>query len=144
MFNIFAELQGSADEDLITAVKNVDTSELLDEAAAFLLNRIRTRYLKEIDPDLVPWTPSLSGIRRRRRGGTGTLFDTGRLFHSIQAGFLGDPEFRTVETDVPYASHHQLGTGKFPRRAFIGFNDEDVDTLNVILQTRLDEMLGNR
>lgn len=110
-------------------IKAIDQVEILDEAEAILLNRTRTRYLAETDPDGIPWRPSWAGIRRRRRGGTGTLFDTGRLFHSIQAYRIGANE-RDIGTDVPYGRKHQLGIGVVTRR-FLGVSEDDRSTIEL-------------
>lgn len=114
---------------------------LLDEAGSFLLNRIRTRYLAELDPTDTPWIPSQAAIERRKHGGTGTLYDTGRLFHSIQLATLGDT--RVISTDVPYGEKHQLGdiSHGILQRMFIGFSDGDVDVLQQLLEKRLGDLI---
>lgn len=109
---------------------------ILDEAGSFLLNRIRTRFLQERDPNNQPWIPSEAAIRRRKKGGTGTLFDTGDLYRSIQLAIINDRQ-RAIGTDVPYGHHHQFGTGKFPQRQFLGFNDDDADVLGKLLMKRI-------
>lgn len=114
---------------------------LLDEAGAFLLNRIRTRYLAEMDPTDTPWIPSQAAIERRRHGGTGTLYDTGRLFHSIQLATVDDT--RVISTDVPYGPQHQLGDPAHGiiQRMYLGFSDGDVDILTQLLEKRLGDLL---
>lgn len=118
---------------------SLDAEEILDEAEAMLLNRVRTRYLAETDPDGVKWEPSLAGLERRAKGGTGTLFDKGTLFHSIQAYETG-PNERTIGTDVPYAPFHQNGEGQV-RRAFLGFSAEDVTLMEGLVLLRIKEAL---
>lgn len=110
--------------------------DLLDEANAIILNRIRTRYLNEVDIENVSWKPSIAGIKRRAAGGTGTLFDTGRLFRSIQLARSNDRE-RVIGTDVPYASHHQFGTRRLPIRSFLGFNNDDVSVVELRFQSMI-------
>jgi hypothetical protein len=65
---------------LSSALGDRFAEDTLDEVGAMLINRIRTRFLSEQDPDGNPWVPSRAAIRRRQRGGTGTLFDTGDCF----------------------------------------------------------------
>jgi len=113
---------------------------ILDEASAFVLNRIRTRFLSEVDPDGKPWIPSAAGIRRKSKGGSGTLFDTGTLFRSIQASGSG-PDTRFIGTDVPYAKHHQIPNTKHIHRPFLGVNDDDARILEGILANRLSAAL---
>ena len=57
--------------DLLTKIdKSLDTVEILDEAQAMLLNRIRDRFLREVSPDEEPWPVSFSAIIRRTGGYT--------------------------------------------------------------------------
>lgn len=124
---------------------------LMDEAVSFLLNRIRTRFLSEVDPDGRPWPPSWAGLKRRGGGyttrngkkytGTGTLFETGRLFRSIQAAGES-PYIRVIGTDVPYAKYHQVPETARVLRQFLGFNDEDAALVERVLQKRLNELLA--
>ena len=62
---------------------DVDVEDFLDAAAATLLARTRRRFLAETDPDGKAWPKSEASIVRRSKGDTGTLFDTGSLFHSL-------------------------------------------------------------
>jgi len=144
--------------DLLPRIKKllelIDTNEILDhEAVPFLLNRIRTRFLAEHNPDNVPWPPSAAAIKRRGGGytwsrgrkwtSTGTLFASGTLFRSIQAG-LGfgdqlDMNTRVIGTDDPVGVFHQFGTTKLPIRAFLGFNDDDANVLEKLLMANLQE-----
>jgi phage virion morphogenesis protein len=121
---------------------NTVTEALLDEAGSFLLNRIRTRYLRETDPTGTPWVPSKAAIERRKRGGTGTLFDTGKLFHSIQLAKLDNE--RIIGTDVEYGPVHQYGDPEqgIVQRMFLGFADpDDTDILAELLNRRLGQLV---
>lgn len=117
-------------------LKVLQPEKMLDEAGALLLNRMRRRFLAETDPFGNKWIPSQSSIRRRKRGGTGTLFATGRLFHSIQLAGTG-PNQRFIGSDVMYGKHHQYGTPKLPVRMFLGFNDADATAVEALLRRRL-------
>lgn len=128
-------------DNLKKILQALDSTVMLDEAGALLLNRIRTRFLAETDPFGVKWIPSQAAIRRRKKKGTGTLFRSGRLFHSIQLAGSG-PNERVIKTDVPYGKHHQFGTPKLPVRMFLGFNDPDARAVERLLQLRLNKILG--
>lgn len=119
----------------------LDIPGLLDELGAAMLARTRARFLQQVDPDGVPWIPSLSAIRRALHGnGGGTLYDTGTLFHSIQL-FLVDPNTRGIGTDVPYAIKHQEGQDGNVRRVFLGFGDSDTAAAHQITNDRIARIL---
>lgn len=118
----------------------LEISGILDEVSAALLAKTRERFLKQVDPDGVPWVPSFAAIRRALHGsGGGTLFDTGRLFHSIQL-YLIDENTRAIGTDVPYASKHQNGEDGMVKRVFLGFGEEDSKTAEQIMVTRFKKL----
>lgn len=119
-----------------------DVNQILDEASAILLSRIRRHFLEEVDPDGNSWTVSKAALKRANSGrGGGTLFDTGRLFHSIQlAG--GDANSRYIGTDVPYGIYHQLGSGIGNiARVFLGFGDEDAAVATQLVIKRFENAL---
>ena len=124
-----AELEATLDS-LSSALK---VRDILDESAAVLLNRIRDRFLDETDPDGNRWIPSRASMMR---SGGGTLFDTGRLFHSIQLYADGE-DSRAIGTDVPYGVFHQFGTARLPKRQFLGFNDEDATVVEQLIIKRV-------
>jgi phage gpG-like protein len=119
----------------------IEPSNIANEAGAMLLNRIRTRFLQEKDPDGAAWAPSQAAIDRRRKGGTGTLFDTGRLWRSIQ--FAQVPVFGTkvIASDVPYGKYHQFGIGQV-RRVFLGVGVADGVLIERLLERRLQQILA--
>lgn len=122
--------------DLLDGTQIPDQVErAVEESSALILNRIRTRFLKQVDPQEQPWIPSAASFRRAKQGrGGGTLFDTGRLFHSIQLYKTAPFEIH-IGTDVPYGPNHQYGTIKLPQREFLGFSPKDRDlALNVFLK----------
>lgn len=117
----------------------LDTKEILDQGSALLLNRMRTRYLKELDPDGYKWERSKAAEARAKSGrGGGTLYDTGRLFGSIQL-YADTDVSRTIGTDVPYAIYAQDGP---PRRTYLGFGDEDVELMQKFVIKRIAEALN--
>ena len=121
----------------------LDTVKILDEGAAVIYNRMRSRFLIETDPLGAKWPPSQAALRRARSGrGGGTLFDTGKLFRSIQ--LYADSQFtRSIGTNVtsamgyPYAEKHQFGLGGMPQRQFLGFAPEDLDIMKQVIVRRL-------
>ena len=115
----------------------VDPELVLDEAGAILLNRIRSRFLKQVDPDGRPWIQSRAAIRRREKTGReGTLFDKGNLFRSIQLANRG-PLTRGVFTDIPYGRKHQEGLDGMDKRVFLGFGGTDSTIIEKLLVNRL-------
>jgi phage gpG-like protein len=120
----------------------LDVEKILDEGAAVIYNRMRTRFLMEMDPTGVKWVPSQAALRRARSGrGGGTLFDTGRLFRSIQL-FAESRTTRSIGTNVvspqgfPYAQKHQFGIGVV-QRMFLGFHEEDLEMMKQVIVRRI-------
>jgi phage virion morphogenesis protein len=136
------EVDNSGLKDILRKLRAAtDRTEILDEAGAVLLNRIRTRFFREQDPDEVSWIPSKPAIKRRSGGGSGTLFDTGTLFRSIQLAGTG-PNERKISTDVFYGLFHQEGTKFMPQREFLGFNEGDAELVNQLIIKRIQEKLA--
>jgi phage virion morphogenesis protein len=144
MINIAIDL-GAFNKDLEARLHEVlakiDVRTILDEAGAALLNRQRDRFLRQVDPDEVPWWPSDRATMRAKTGRDGgTLFDTGTLFHSIQLHETG-PNDREISTDVPYAHFHQFGTTQpHSLRPFLGFSEEDVTIFEKIVSSHLRDL----
>lgn len=120
----------------------LDTVKILDEGAAVIYNRLRSRFLIETDPMGAKWPPSQAALRRARTGrGGGTLFDTGKLFRSIQL-YAENQNTRAIGTNVtskygfPYAQKHQFGIG-FPQRQFLGFGPDDLDVMKMVILRRI-------
>lgn len=111
----------------------LDPVRLLDQAAAILLNRIRTRYLQQVDSAGAPWLQSEAAKIRASKGvGGGTLFDTGTLFRSIQL-YAEGPTSRAIGTDVPYGIFHNFGTPLLPIREFLAFGESDLGVVQQFL-----------
>lgn len=124
--------------------KALNQTEILDEGSALLLSRLRRRFLQQKDPEGKDWIPSKAALKRKAKGrGGGTLFDTGRLFHSIQLARSTESE-RFIGSDVFYGVYHNEGRPQhgLPRREFMGFGENDVDTMRRLIINRLRENLS--
>jgi phage gpG-like protein len=139
MIELGIERTGTIDAVLSKLELALDSTLILDEAGALLLNRIRTRFLAETSTDGSKWLPSKAAIKRRANGGTGTLFQTGRLFRSIQLSGSGADQ-REISTDVPYAAYHNFGLGQV-KREFIGASAEDGLLIERLVMLRVSEAL---
>lgn len=128
----------------LQSVADVDLEPALDQAAAFILSRIRKRFLKTRAPSGEIWKESQAARNRAagigpHAGGGKTLFASGKLFHSIQL-FQKSTGVRTLGTDVtnakgfPYGAFHQL---RGEHRVFIGMNQEDMDIVTQFIVKRV-------
>ena len=114
--------------------------EILDEIEALMLNLVRTRFLAQTAPDGSKWPVSRAAIRRQHSGRDGgTLFDTGTLFHSIQA-YAHPPSERIIGTDVFYGKFHNEGIGQ-EKRVFLGFGPSDVNIIEKLVVKRIKSLL---
>jgi len=164
MANLSITIDASQIEDLFKAVETVlSTENVLDTASSIILRRTRARFLQEMDPEGKPWPPSQAGIDRRRRlkpsksgkirGGTGTLFETGTLWRSIQLApsqgdLFGDVGSRAImagaftKRGVEYGQFHQFGTKTLPKREFLGISDSDIELFEHRILQQVAEVLG--
>lgn len=145
-------------EDVVERLQKIGSQEfiddVLDEAAAILIGRIRERFLSKIDPDGLPWVESKAGARREAHGGPGTGFDSGRLFHSIQE-FEAGPNQRAIGTDItsiagfPYGRVFQegrtisskKGNTEQPARIFLGFGEDDQTVADALVNLRIQRIV---
>lgn len=117
---------GSTPEEIVQKLK--DPRPLLETVGQLLVasTQARIRTTKS-DPRGSPWAPwSLATYMARARAGElsgGLLFNTGRLYNSIQYQIQGKQVI--VGSDVFYAQFLQEGTPKMPARPFIGFSEGD-------------------
>lgn len=134
--------------------RSLDPEHIVDQSAAILLNRIRQRFLKQQAPNGTFWPESRAAARRTRQGrGGGTLFDTGSLFHSIEAVRGSAPGERllrvnpaainpkTKQSVGAYARKHNDGLRGLPRRQFLGFSDADVAIVKRIAKAAMDKAI---
>lgn len=128
---------------LAAIAEALDATFILDQSAALLLNRIRDRFLRTMDETGKKWKPSFASYLRRKEGrGGDTLYDTGRMFHSIQV-YADGPLGRMLGTDVEYAPKHQFGLEGMVVRRFIGVNEEDIGLVQAFIYKRVFHALGS-
>lgn len=138
MLSISIKGQEALERKLDLLTDALDTRAILDEAGAVLFQRIKRRFLDQEDPDGQAWIPSKAS---RKRSGGGTLYDTGRLFHSLQLYSTGENS-RAIGTNVPYGKYHNEGSPpRLPRRQFLGFGDEDATVVERLIIKRITEAL---
>lgn len=140
MISIVVAGQQEILEQLDRLEEALNVQGLLDEAAALMLARQRQRYLGKLTPDGVPWIPSQAGLFREAEGGPGTLFDTGRLFHSIQLFAEEEPNTRVIGTDVEYGPYLQGNPQK--NWVFLGFGEDDMELAQQLVIQRISEALS--
>lgn len=121
--------------------QDLSDNRVADAATALVLDANRKRFLAETDPDDQPWVPSKAGAARRAKGGTGTLFDTGTLFHSIQA-FRASGGVAEIGTNVPYARKHQEGIG-VEKRVFLGISENDTERVLDLVERMVERSAEN-
>lgn len=132
-------------EDLLLGPQLSSAVEVaVTESTALLLNRVRTRFLQQVDPQGISWEPSFAAFKRSFMGtkgrgtGGGTLFDTGTLFHSIQLYSISPME-GAIGTDVKYAVYHNEGIGQ-ETREFLGISDGDADLSLRVFMKKINEV----
>jgi phage gpG-like protein len=114
------------------------TERALDEAAASILNRLRTTFRQEVAPDGTPWLPSKAGLRHKQESTGQTLFDSGNLWRSIQLS-RKTAGARFIGTDVEYARYHQ-GPEAGVQRTFLAISEEHIKMASRVFQNRLLEV----
>jgi len=131
---IFAEGFKQIEKRLREAELATNTEDILDTAAAYLLNQIKTRFLRQEAPDGTTWIESQAA--KNRKGSGGTLFASGDLFNSIELS-RGGVGVRIISTDLEYAPKHQFGLEGLPKREFLGFNEDDEQGVKNIIEDRI-------
>lgn len=137
-------------ERMLGRIEHATDPDIIAELVADpLLQFNLERFLNESGPD-GPWPPSARGERRKAGiptkssvtggyyAGTGTLFESGTLFDSIDVAQFGT----TVELYFT-AAHgvvHHLGLHGNPQRKIIGFTDSDLDYVSSVIQDLLGDV----
>lgn len=142
MSNLFtAQVEGLEQLDRVVEAleKGLNIDKILDEGAAIIFNRVRTRFLQAVDPDGAPWVESQAARERAKEGRDGkTGYDTGNLWLSLQLFRSAEWE-RAIGTDVEYGPQFQEGP---PERVFLGFADEDDTMMERLVAIRIGEALN--
>jgi len=138
---LFAEGFENIQKQLNALGAAVNTEDTLDAAGAFVLNQIKTRFLRQEATDGSTWEVSQAAKARQAGAvGGGTLFASGDLFNSIELS-RGGPGVRIISTDIPYAAQHQFGLEvdgfKFPKREFLGISPDDEQGVKNIIEDRI-------
>lgn len=134
---------------LQTVAEVLEPEKVVDEAATIILNHTRQRYLQEVNPDGKAWIPSKAATKRRRAGGTGTLFETGTLWRSIQLAAEHGENERVIEAGAysekgtEYGQFHNFGVpGLFPVRQFMGVPESDIELFEARMMQKVAEALN--
>ncbi len=111
MASLTVTIDAAAALDGLRAIqaRALSPTPLLDEIGDALVTSTRLRFVDEVSPDGVPWTPSL---RARLTGGR-TLTDDGHLQDSVTHLVIGDE--LQVGANRSYAAIHQFGGVIRPR-----------------------------
>lgn len=111
-----------------------------------IIPSIRTNFAAEGRPKWRPLAPATV----LDRGASGPILDrTGRLkkvatqlniwsYTKDQATITG------IDSRVKYATYHQSGTRKMPQRAFVLFQEEDIDRIQQIFYEFVDRRMRKR
>lgn len=139
MLELEVDVGGDFPIESITAKVDAAVETALDKSAAAILNRLRASFLAETTPSGEKWVQSFAAIRRRKKGGTGTLFDTGRLFRSIQL-FKSERGLRVIGTDVFYGAIQQKGGKDGVQRVFMALTDDHLTLATAIFVNELKKL----
>jgi phage gpG-like protein len=147
--SLVVEIDISQLQEVLQTVQDaLNVEEVLDMAASIILNNTRARYLQEKNPEGKAWPPSKAAIKRRRGGGTGTLFDTGTLWRSIQLVDEGSDGERVItagawnDKGTEYGHFHQEGTKFLPVREFMGVVESDIELFEARVMQKVAAALG--
>lgn len=118
------------------------SSEIIYKAAVVGQAAVRRRIsTTKATPDEAAWGPWMPGTTksRARRGtaGSGLLFDSGRLFDSVQV-VASDSHSATIAPGTEYAKFLDAGTRNMPSRQFMGWSMEDENTVSAVFAAWVD------
>jgi phage virion morphogenesis protein len=86
-----------------------------------------------------------STIRRRRKGSSSILQDTGRLKQSVTSSpdiYHLTKTYLRIGTTVKYAKYHQNGTRHMPARPFLLIDEEDERKIKEIFSRWVEELVA--
>ncbi|MDR3087827.1 MAG: phage virion morphogenesis protein [Azoarcus sp.] len=125
-----------------------DLTPAMTAIGAELKARVSNRFETQTDPDGIRWTDWAPSTKKSYpKEGNHTVLDRyGHMLDSL--GFRADKNTVTIGFGSPYATYHEFGTKKMPRRGLLFTNPEtrmlstnDETTVLDILQTFLREPL---
>jgi len=98
--------------------------------------RIKTTKTSPDGTPFAPWSIA-TALARQKRGTVsgGILFDTGKLFNSIQYQVTGKQVEVGADESAPYAKYLQAGTRNMPARPFVGISERDLENVRKILRS---------
>ena len=119
-------------------------------AASLVVDRVKRRFLAQVDPTGRAWLPLSPETKARRARsrigpGKGILYHSGQMYESIQRIRSGGYALSTgfgfrvgVSGDqAKKARVHQYGAGRVPQRKFLGVNDLDVRSVTAYLKRKV-------
>lgn len=128
---------------------------MFGEVATILRMQAKDTFQRATTPEGEPWKPVTeytlaNRLARKSRHNPQPLVDTGALYKSVTrkgapyavSGYNSGASLYRFGTSRPFADSHQEGSGRVPRRKFLGFGREaDRDILRVIADRRLERFL---
>ena len=117
-----------------------DLTPVMTDIGAKMKARISNRFETETDPDGNPWAGwAPATIKTYPRNGNGTILDRyGDMLDHLN--FEANATSVTIGFAEPYATYHEFGTQKMPRRGLL-FSDPESGTLSTDDQTTVLEIL---
>ena len=104
-----------------TVLEAAGRTRMLQELSATTLRQHQQRFSQRRSPDGSPWTP------RKDSKPHPILEETGRMRRSIRA--VPDGDGVAVTAEPPYAPVHQYGSERVPARPFLGWGEDDLQSL---------------
>ena len=109
---------------------------------------VGVNFLQSKDPSGGKWKALKNRRPKGRNQGTRPLIDTGDLLTSlVKSGSKGSIEKYTdtslvYGTRISYASIHQLGGKRIPKRKFLGFTDEHRKQVKTLIRDLIEKQIS--
>ena len=136
-FNVTIRTDGM--QDLRRRISHVKSApkEVMEIMGKKAVTDTQTRIRStKTSPDGQPWAPwSMATIRANAGRGGSLLFRTGALHNSIK--YRLSEHTLTVYSNTGYSSYLQNGTSKMPARPFLGWTENDINTIKRLLKERI-------
>lgn len=97
-------------------------NKIVDAAGVLAVNHFTKSFANQgfTDESISRWQPRKRAERGKNRA---VLVKSGRLRRSLRSKRFGSLAVK-IMTDVPYASVHNNGEGRMPKRQFIGYSGQ--------------------